>query len=251
MYNALRVILICLLSLFLICASLIFVLFSLCGVFSSQNAGDRSFAIALLIGYGVILVGSIFAIARLVKGMRHEKAIALQIQAPQPTELPLTPADHQIIEFLRYALMTEIAVSVLSWTLNLIHTPARGTWPAILVSFVIYQIPYAVLLWKLTGNLDRPTQAFSLAVPGAAMLWGCYRMITLWTFIRGQQQYLLTTAIFLIVDLGIFLLALRLQRQRRVQGLTEWLILAGCLSFLYFGLAQSGMFMLYRFFHMQ
>ena len=184
--------------------------------------------------YLLLLVAGIFAIVKMAKRIRASTGPIAQSPAP---DAPITPADRKAIDRLLLMVLAAIIVSALSWIFNL-HSDALHQWLPLLLSFFIYQLPYLFLLWRLNKKPDTPAITFALVLPCVAVLWSGYNLITLWHAFTDRPQMLGVRALFSLVDIGIFLLALQVRKLRRTPAKIELFVIFAAATVAYFFLAQ-------------
>jgi len=204
------------------------------GVFSPRNSTDQLAAVGLGLFYIAILAGGVFLIVKLGKGLAGPAAATDQPVQPLAA---ITPADRILIDRLLLVLLAEIVLSLLSWILG-IHSDALHLWPALLASFLLYQVPYAYLLWRLNKRPDEQALALALALPCLSALWSGYTLLTTWNFYPARGEAVARTTVFAAVDLVIFLLALKLRKQRPLAHPLEVVLITTLALFTYMAFAH-------------
>jgi len=189
--QTLRVLGIVAISIVIIVAGLIFAIASACGVWSSSSTADQGLKLALGIGCPVVLIGGIFLIAKLAKGIARTRREALGAGVANVTTSPVAqqPRDHAAEEepllHLRIAVAARILLSAamltyqrLQTTSSPYNTPSysRQLLVAGVLGAIIYEAPNAFVLWRIRERLERFAVFLAVAYAGMGVLW------TMWSF---------------------------------------------------------------------
>ncbi|HSA92100.1 MAG TPA: hypothetical protein VLE48_03745 [Terriglobales bacterium] len=173
--KALRILGIVFLSVLIVLASLIFLLLAACGLFSSRSSEDMKFVAFAVVTFGAILVGGFYGIFKLAKGM--SQAPAATADAPPPPPLPAAEAA-KLLQPLRLAIGISIGVSFLGIVITRMQPgyPVK-LLPVMIVSFVLYQLPYGAVLWLTREQPERKGVALALAYSAVSVVhslwvWG-------------------------------------------------------------------------------
>src|SRR5579863_1474992 len=183
--NTLRTLGIILTAGFVLIASLLLALLSLCAA-AGAPLGSKRPDQALIFALCAVLVAvlGITLIARLARGISRSAAsakpaaaissvggVSTPAAAPAGTSLPvhLSPSSRRDLDRLVFAMIAQIVLSFASWFFNQLHywtaprTLAPHNWILILLApFVLYHVPYAVLIYRLPRKQDRSTFAYAL-----------------------------------------------------------------------------------------
>jgi hypothetical protein len=192
---------------FVLIASFLLLLLSMCAANGGVGTGNKDFsrAVPFLVAAGAVLVLGIFFIAWLARGIQRSSqeshsptpsdarsapptdivSPALQpgaelSSAPSSVPLHLSPLGRKSIHRLVVALGAQIALSALALIFNRLHFwsgprifspfPSHNWLLLALTPFVLYHIPYAMLIFALLKHPDRRAFTYSLAVPAVLIM---------------------------------------------------------------------------------
>src|SRR6267154_2205259 len=130
--QTLRVLGIVAISIVIIVAALIFAIASMCGLWSSSSTGDESAKLMIGIGCPVLLIGGIFLIAKLAKGMARSRreGRAAVIAGVQAEAAPLQERDFVLeaepLLHLRMAVAARILLSAAMVTYYQVQPTSYG-----------------------------------------------------------------------------------------------------------------------------
>ena len=270
--NTLRTLGIILTAGFVLVTSLLFLLLSMCA--AQGNIGGAKHpeqVVPYLFAAVAVLVAGIWFITWLARGIFRsmkipelaaagvqEGAIASSEPSATPAKvdvpLHLSPQGRTAVDRLVVALGAQIALSAIAWVFNQLHfwsaPPALGphNWTLILLApFILYHLPYAILIYALLKNLDRRALAYALAVPSVMILQTLFSLgVVGYYYIHQPRGFLL---LFLPWAIHIVILILAYQAIQRV-GLhpePSSLIVAAVVTFIFFTAIHALTPFLYRF----
>ena len=231
-------------SLVVMLAAVLLLAFSLCAFASNFGSSEKNTFLLLDAIDLAVLIAGIYIIARLAKRISASRRIPSQPPSP---ELPINSTDRKAIDQLLIAIIAELVLAILSWSLH----SNRGVlhyWPAMLATFVLYQSPYVFLLWRLNKKPNRFSIALALVVPAASFFSSMFALLTVLRLAVDHLRSVATTVIFAAIDVVIFVLALRVAKLRSPPNLHETILITGAGVFVYFLIAHFLSPWLYRFF---
>ena len=259
--QTLRVLGIVAISIVIIVAGLIFAIASACGVWSSSSTADQELKLVLGIGCPVILIGGIFLIAKLAKGIgrarRESSAVAAanlsaSSQAAQPRDFA---AEEEPLLHLRIAVGARILLSAamltyqrLQTTSSPYNTPSysRQLLIAGVLGAMIYEGPNAFILWRIRERLERFAVLLAVSYAGMGMLW------TMWSFAlyfryMHTSHTLVNWLLPIAAEIGIIVTGWRARRMLPRQSDDDsTFAAAGAVAFVYTFLAYGITNMFYR-----
>src|SRR5215831_12225890 len=182
--NTLRIIGIVLTAGFALVASLFLFLMSMCAYGGDLNGRKHPDQVIPYLVAGIAVMGTGVAIsAFLARGIRHSpgspvtaapagfsalQSPALESSAP----IELSPSNQKAIAPVVFAMAAQIGLSALVWfwAQRRFWTPPHQVpnhnWALLLLApFVLYHIPYGVLMYQLLKKTDRRAFTYSVAVP--------------------------------------------------------------------------------------
>jgi len=202
--NTLRVLGIVVLGHIVLGISLVLLLLSICSWGGGmEGGGNHAEGVEFLVAaVGVLAIG-IWIIARLARGiMRTTAAVAAEQSAlsaggtasapssPSDPSAPsaassasapsvpfhFSPAGLRSVQVIAAAMAAQIAISAVGWFWNslryshaALHLQLHFMW-IFLPSFILYHVPYLVLIPRLWSNPGRRELAYSLSVPAVVLL---------------------------------------------------------------------------------
>lgn len=194
--QTLRVLGIVAISMVIVVTALIFIIASICGLWSSTSSGDQSVKLLIGIGCPAILVGGIFLIAKLAKGIarsRREVYAAVAggavIPAPPPQERDFAAEEEPLLH-LRIAVSARILLSAAMILYRQVQPSGYGAayerqlLIAAVLGFVIYEAPNAFVLWRIRGKLERFSVLLAVAYAGVSLLWTIWNLTVYMRFLR-------------------------------------------------------------------
>jgi len=270
--NTLRTLGIILTAGFVLVTSLLFLLLSMCA--AQGNIGGAKHpeqVVPYLFAAVAVLVAGIWFITWLARGIFRSMKIpelatagvqegAIASSEPSATlakvdgPLHLSPQGRTAVDRLVVALGAQIVLSAIAWVFNQLHfwsaPPALGphNWTLILLApFLLYHLPYAILIYALLKRLDRRALAYALAVPSVMILQTLFSLgVVGYYYIHQPRGFLL---LFLPWAIHIVILILAYQAIQRV-GLhpePSSLIVAAVVTFIFFTAIHALTPFLYRF----
>ena len=274
--NTLRTLGIILTAGFVMITSLLLLLMSLCAAQGDLGGTKHPEQVLpfLLAALGVLAVG-IFAIARLARGiyqsMQSEDTTENRVvEAAQSVEgevdvarseagaaglsvpVHLSPASQKAIDRLVFALGAQIVLSAIAWLFGQMHywTAPRmlrpHNWTLLAAPFVLYHLPYAILIYVLLKGPDRRAFAYSLAVPGVMIMQALFSLgVVSFYYVQHPVGFVLLLVPWAI---HIVILVLAYQVIERVGTAPEpgAILVAALATFVFFSLIHVVTPILYR-----
>jgi len=245
--NTLRILGIVVTSVVTLAGCLVLLLLSLCAWSGGSANSQKGAAVAFLVGALVVLVLSIFVIAKLAKGVAHSGALPVaspSLIANPPAVEPLdhiSPASQSAIRQLVFAIIVLIVVSA-------IHTLANMFWSGdkmglgvsgAAVLFFLYQFPYAVLLVALLRTRARHAFAYAIVIPLTSIIFSLYTLPRALPYFYAHAPEQLVFLIFsLALEGAVLWMAWRASQRIGYKHQSGFLSIAGVVMLLYFGLLQ-------------
>jgi len=226
--STLRILGIILTAVVTLIACLVLFLLSMCASNGSFSRHPDK-ALPFIIGGLVVMVGGLWLTIRLARGFRRQAgasatstgtADATMAPVPPSQPLVLSSAGRMAVDRVVFALGAQIAVSLICWFLN-----RRFFWSAsnaqaapvrtliLLVPFVLYHIPNALLMVSFIRKATRLTFIYCVAVSGMMTLQTLlYLAIGRYSHVSHPGVYLL---VFLpwAIDIVVLVLAWQTARQ--------------------------------------
>jgi hypothetical protein len=247
--------------------SLFLLLLSMCsfsGGFEGGRHPDQGYG--YLIAAMVLVIGGIFAIVKLARGIKAESlppgttAGPLNPSAPQTSaanQLPrhLSPLSRTAINNLLYALIAQLVLSLLHWIANQFHIFIRPNiffgYPhpilASLPPFVLYHIPYLLLIYLLLKRPDRRVFTFALALPAVSLLHTLFSLGLVYRFYMHTPIALTLFLLPFLLDIVVLIFAYKAIHQIGLYPEPASLVVAGVVTFIYLSFVQAMTPLLYRF----
>jgi len=241
---------------FVLIASLLLVLLSLCAAQGAPVGAKRpDQAIGFAIAAVLVAILGITLIARLARAIFRSAATtqpALAIPggsttsiAPAPTSIQvhLSPRSRKDIDYLVFAMIAQIVLSAAGWFFGQFHfwTAPRAfaphNWTLLLLApFVLYHITYAILIYRLPTKPDRRTLAYALAVPAVLVLQSLLSLtVVFYAYVQHPAGFALLFVPWLL-HIVIIILAYRTIQETGIHPEPGALLAAGLMSLLYFSL---------------
>jgi hypothetical protein len=273
--NTLRTLAIVFFAGLVLISSFLLLLFSLCawqGGFSGNKHPEQ--ALAYLVAAVLVMVIGSSVSGWLSRGIIRSSAADLAaFPAPsippsisssaQPAtasaasvsvRLHFSPLGRKTIDHLVLALVAQTVLSALAWFFNQLHfwTAPRGfaphNWTLILLApFILYHVPYAILIYYLLKKPDRRTFAYALAVPAVLVLQALVSLsLVTFTYIHEPWGFLLLFLPWLI-HIVILVFAYKAVQQTGIHPEPSSLMTAALMTFLYFSFIHVITPFLYRF----
>lgn len=174
---------------------------------------------------------------------------------PQPS-LPvhLSSLSRRTLDRLVLALGAQILLSAVAWIFGQLHfwsgrqPYAPRNWTlALLAPYVLYHVPYAVLIYFLLKKPDRRTFAYSIAVPAVMMLQGVFSLGIVGYYFVHEPRGLLLLVLPWLVHIVILLLAYKSIQQVGLHPEPSSIMIAAVTTYLFFSLIHVITPFLYRF----
>jgi hypothetical protein len=255
--NTLRTLGIILTSGFVLITSLLFLLLSMCaaqGGFGGTKHPEQ--IVPYLIAAVAVLVIGISFIVWLARGIfrsmaGHESSAegipssgissAAPIEAKPSMPLHLSPSGRKSIDRLVLALGAQIVLSAIAWIFNQLHfwsAPrafAPHNWTLILLApFILYHIPYAILIYVLLKRPDRRAFAYSLAVPAVLILQAVFSLGVVAHYYVHEPRGFLLLVLPWTIHIVILVLAYQSIQQVGLHPEPSSLIVAAVVTFFFF-----------------
>ncbi|HWZ43110.1 MAG TPA: hypothetical protein VNW97_06520 [Candidatus Saccharimonadales bacterium] len=219
-------------------------------------------AVAFFMGGVLVLALGIWLVVWLVRGTRRSKGQAVSnapgVSAPQPSladPVIVSREGRMAIDLVVFVLGASLTWSFVALFVNqraLPFSPGHEVQIKFLLvqiaALILYNLPYAILLYGfLTGPL-RWTFVYTVAVPAALTLMTLYSAATQNTFYASHSRAALFLVISLGIEIAILVLAWRAMRPNGIQPDPPSLLVAALAAFIYFVILRTGTPFLYRIF---
>jgi hypothetical protein len=254
--QALRVLGIVALSGLLLVSCGVFAILVAVGLFSERGYVHATAPEQVMVaaGFLAILAGAVFGIVRLSQGMRAEQTVAAGAGAmasagddAAPAVIADAPAMEQALVLLRSALGGVIAFSAAAWIFNLSRSsrPMRITI-GLAISWALYQIPYAVILWRIRTAYDRAAVALAISFACASVAYTAFNIANYLRFYSHQQTALAISAVAVAIELAV--IAAAWQARRFVENPDDalWLVLGAVGGLPYLMMVRYGTAIFWR-----
>jgi hypothetical protein len=265
--NTLRTLGIILTSSFVLITSLLLVLLSICasqGGISGAKHPEQ--VIPYLAGAAGVVVLGVWLIVWLARGIA--KSPALELTAAPASDVPVTgqlsgsldlplrlsPLSRKAVDRLVLALGAQILVSAIAWIVNQLtfwtrpNHLAPHNWTLILLApFILYHIPYAILIYTLVKQPSRWSFAYSLAVPAVTILQALFSLTVVGYYYVHRPIGFLLLVVPWTIHIAIIMLAYKAIQQVGIHPQPASLIVAAVVTFLYFSALHVLTPFLYRY----
>ena len=261
--NTLRTLGIILISGFVLLGCAFLLLLSLCAYNGGLEGGARHpeqgpLYIAAAVA---VLISGIWAVAVLGRGIARASSAAIT-RTPAGSlsdlvpnvPLHLSPAGRKATENLVLAMGAQVAMAVAIWLLNqrifwnnAARTPGHNWTLILMASFVLYQVPYVVLIAALVKRPDRRAFTYAIAVPAILIMQTLFSSSLIGYYFVRHPAGLVLLALPFIMDIVILVLAFKAIQQVGLRPEPASLIVAAIVTFLYFSLIHGITPFLYRF----
>jgi hypothetical protein len=254
--NTLRTLGIILTAGFVLITSLFLLLLSMCaaqGDFGGNKHPDQ--VIPYLVAAGLVIVLGCLVIVRLARSISRSTLMAQPATAgvppgmlprPEPTPsvpLHLSPLGRKAVDRLVFALGAQIVLSALAWSLNQLHfwSAPRAfvphNWTLILLApFILYHLPYGILIYVLLKRPDRRAFAYSLAVPAVLILQSLFSLSVVGYYYVHQPAGFLLLALPWLIHIVIIVFAYQAIQQVGLHPEPASLIVAAVATFFFFSI---------------
>jgi hypothetical protein len=177
-----------------------------------------------------------------------------RVERPEPAlPLHLSPQGRAAIHRMVLALGAQIVLSAIAWIFNQMHfwsarVPFARNWTlALLAPYILYHIPYAILIYALLKKPDRRTFTYSLAVPAVMILQAVFSLgIVGYYFVHEPRGFLLLILPWLI-HIIILILAYQAIQKVGLHPEPSSIMVAALVTFAFFSLIHVITPFLYRF----
>jgi hypothetical protein len=283
--NTLRTVGIILTAGFVLITSLILLLFSMCaanGDLGGNKHPDQ--VVPYLVAAGLVVILGVLVIVRLARGIHRSSQDgdgywptppearsvgpsdivppASQPDAqPRPADphvpLHLSPLGRKSIERLVLALGAQIALSALALVFNQLHFwsgprlfspfPSHN-WPLVAFApFILYHIPYALLIYVLLKRPDRRAFTYSLAVPAVFIMQALLGLGYFGLFAMQHPIAVVLLVVPWLIHIVILVLAYQAIQRVGLHPKPSSLIVAAVTSWLFFFVIDAVTTFLFRF----
>jgi hypothetical protein len=185
---------------------------------------------------------------------RPQPAPAPQAVIRESIPLHLSAASRKLLDRLALAMIAQILVSAVAWIFGQLRfwtapgSLAPHNWISVLLGpFVLYHIPYVILIYFLLKNPTQRVLTYSLAVPAVILFQSFFSLgLVSHYYIHGLSGFLLLFVPWAIHIAVLALAYLAIQRS----GLHPEplrLVLAAVFVFIYFSVINVSTPLLYRF----
>lgn len=270
--NTLRTLAIILTAGLVLIVSLILVLLSMCAAGGGLGGAKHpEQVVPYLVGAGLVVILGVLIIARLARGIFRSAKVgegaatavgdgaALDASGASLSKtavgvpLHLSPLGRQALDRLVFAVGAQIGLSAIAWVFNTLRfwrTPTFGPHisPLILFApFVLYQIPYAMLIYLLMKRLDRRALTYAITIPAVQLFQSLFSLTAL-SYFMHQPRTLLLLGLPWLLHIVIVVLAYRAIQQIGLHPEPASLIVTALVVLSYFLLIQVVLIpVLYRF----
>jgi len=173
-----------------------------------------------------------------------------------PVVLHLSPLGRKAIERLVLALVAQIALSAIALTFNQLHfwsgprifTPfPLHNWALLMFGpFVLYHVPYALLIYVLLKRPDRRAFTYSLAVPAVLIMQSLLSLGYFSLFARQHPMAMIVLVVPWAIHIVILAFAYQAIQQVGLHPAPSSLIIAAVVTFLFFSFIHVATPFLYR-----
>ncbi len=261
--NTLRTLGIILTAGFVLLGSGFLLLLSMCaaqGGFGGTKHPEQ--VVPYLFGAMAVLVAGVWFIVWLARGIFRSKAeaplaeVPADVLSPSASSAPLhlSPLGRKAIGRLVFALIAQIAISAGGWIFGQVYYWSRPQAFAshdrtllLLPTYVLYHLPYAILIYVLLKRPDRRAFAYSLAVPAVLILQSLFSFGALSYYYMQQPRAFLVFVLPWLIHIVILILAYKAIQQVGLHPAPSSLIVAAIVAFVFFSAIQSVTAYLYRF----
>jgi len=277
--NTLRTLGIILTSGFVLLVSLFFALLSMCAA-SGGLSGYRHPEQVVPYAAAAVLVAvvGIFTVTWLARGISRSSREAVSPypgasasgvvsvtpqtvvvpRSPEPSlPLHLSPLSRKVIERLVFALGAQIVLSGAAWTFNQLHFwsgprifapfPYQHSFSALFIPFVLYHLPYAILIYVLLKRPDRRAFTYSLAVPAVLIMQALLSVGYVSFFLANHPIGFLILFIPWAMHIVILVFAYQAIQQVGLHPFPSSIIVAALVTFVFLSLIHVITPFLYRF----
>jgi hypothetical protein len=274
--NTLRTLGIILTAGFVMVASLLLLLLSICAS-SGDFSGNKQpgLVVPYLIAGVAVLVLGLWFIVWLARGISRSSAEGywptppsglseIGALAPEPAvearpaahalPLHLSPLGRKAVDRLVLALGAQIVLSAAAWIFNQLHFWTRPqafaphNWTLVLLApFILYHVPYAILIYVLLKRPDRRAFTYSIAVPAVLILQSLFSLGLVTRYYVHQPMGLLLLFLPWAIHIVILVLAYQAIQQVGLHPQPSSLIVAAIVSFFFFSFIHALTPFLYRF----
>jgi hypothetical protein len=250
-------ILVCIFTL-LVTAVLLFL--SICfSLLIKPGSSDAPWLYGAYVATLVVPIGGIWLAVRLFRGPKSARAAGMQAAAPAPVITQTVPPQEaeERLAYLRLGILIAILAHAALLVMNV--SRYRGTTyyhislVPMIVAFVLYQIPYGIVLLGIQRRGERWALSLALMYPILALCFTGFSLLTLFAPWRSGTllgaTLLLHYGLSAAIDLVVFILALRAWQAERTRDDAVQLVVAGVASAFYLFVLQVGTPFLFRFVH--
>ena len=253
--QTLRILGIVAISIVIIVAALIFVIASMCGLWSSSSSGDQGAKLLIGIGCPVIFLGGIFLIAKLAKGIARSRREARAGVAEDAPAVEVAPrgrdfaAEAEPLLHLRIAIAARIVLSAAMATYQQVQPSPYGRQILIaaVLGFLIYEAPNGLVLWRIREKLDRFAVMLAVTYAGVSFLWMMWIFATFFRYPHNIQIIFLRWLLPAAAEIAVVITGWRARMAMPRQSDDDsTLAAAGGVALLYMFIAYGLTTFLYR-----
>jgi hypothetical protein len=265
--NTLRTLGIILASGFVLVTSLFLGLMAVCAYGGDFNGhkNPQQGPFFILGAVAVITVG-VLVVAKLARGISRASAPAQIAEANGgvASSVPISPgisvplqfssAAHKAIDNLVLVLGAQIVLSAAIWLANqrfFWKNPAGlggHNWTLLLLApFILYHLPYAILIWALLKRPDRHAFTYSIAVPAMMILQSLFSLSVVTYYYVHQPIGIALLVIPWLLNIVVLVVAYKAIQQIGLHPAPSSLVIAAVVSFLYFSFIHVLTPFIYRF----
>jgi len=197
--QTLRVLGIVAISIVIIVTGLIFAIATACGVWTSSSTADQSLKLVLGIGCPAILIGGIFLIAKLAKGIARTRRDAYAAVAAGAPVTAIPPhardfaAEEEPLLHLRIAVGARILLSGAMIVYQHVQPSSsayygRQLLVVAVLGFLIYEAPNGFILWRIRERLERFAVLLAVAYAGVSILWTLWNLTVYMRYLRFEHN---------------------------------------------------------------
>ena len=245
--NVLNVIGIIITSILTLASCALLLLLSICaGGFAKQGGGFLLGAIFVLFA-GIIIV---VLLARAISRTNRELATAFNAahaSGPLPPAmrytsgpLRISATGQQAIDYVNFALCATLILSLISWSLNVSLTLGRlpslsRSWLMVsILSMVLYNAPYALLLFSFLRKPFRHTFYYAVIMPVVGVSFSLFYVLTLMSYYTRNPRAMVFLVLSTALEILISILAWKALRKNDVFPDAGAIVIAGVVAFAYF-----------------
>jgi hypothetical protein len=257
--SGLRIALGVLVCIFTLLVTAVLLFLSICfSLLIRSSSSDAPWLYGLYVVTLLVPIGGVWLAIWLFRAPKRALADGMEVAAPAPVITQTVPPKEaeERLAYLRLGILIAILAHAALLVMNL--SQYRGTGYHIylvpmIVAFVLYQIPYGIVLLGIQRRGERWALSLALVFPILALCFTGFSALTL--LARWRSGMLLGAGLLLhyglsaAIDVVVFVLALRAWQAERTRDDVVQLVVAGVATAVYLLVLQVGTPFLYRFGH--